>query len=382
MKTVRHREGETVLLVPEASLSEDPPPTSPVFFNPAASQNRDISVAITSAAGGRTFCDSMAGVGARGLRVAKEVKGVSKDVMVDFNSRALAAAKRGAAANGVGRKCEFAVSETNSYLFSRFGRGRRFDFVDVDPFGSPIREMQGALSATAKGGILSVTATDTAALCGVHPATCLRRYGSVPLNNRFHHETGIRILLASLARVGGAVDIGIEPIAAHATRHYMRAYVRVLPGASLAEATLREVGRISWCPACGATATRPGDSPSCGACGGKVKGAGPLWLGKVVHDELVEAASKDAARRGFLRAAGVLGSLVGVDGFPPWSFDIAEACSRMRIPTVPEGGVFRRLADRGRRAMRTPFETRGTKTDASYAEFGEAVKAASMDGGR
>ena len=98
---VKHKEGETTLIVPGASLTMDPPPTSPVFYNPAASLNRDVSVAVTAASGAETFCDSMAGVGARGLRAAKEVESIDRVELVDFNPDALAIAKRAALLNGV-----------------------------------------------------------------------------------------------------------------------------------------------------------------------------------------------------------------------------------------------------------------------------------------
>lgn len=374
MEAVRHEEGRTTLYVPRASVVTVPPPTSPVFFNPAASVNRDVSVAVSAAAGGATFCDAMAGVGARGVRVANEVDGVAEVAMVDFNSQALRLARRSASLNKVKGKCAFAESETTSYLYSRFGRDRRYDFVDVDPFGTPVRQIQASLSATADGGVLSMTATDTAVLCGVHRGTCARRYGSTPINNSFHHETGVRILLAALARSGAAIDIGIEPLAAHSTRHYLRVYVRVRPGASKAEASLKELGEVTWCPACG-DARGPGDWVSaCAVCGRKTKKAGPLWAGRVADEHLVSGARKEAQARGLAQAAEILGSLEGVDRFPPWSFDIDEVCSKLKLPTVPELAVYASLMKNGRRAMRTPFEKAGLKTDASYAEVVEAVK--------
>ena len=378
MKTAQYAEGTTRLLVPQASLGTDPPPTSPVFFNPAASLNRDVSVAMAAAAGGETFCDAMAGVGARGVRVANEVRGVSEVTLVDFNAEALLLAKRSAALNRVRGRCRFVNSETSSYLYSRFGRDQRFDLVDVDPFGTPILQMQAALSATAEGGLLSVTATDTAVLCGVHRATCSRRYGSTPLNNHFHHETGVRVLLAALARSGASMDIGVEPVAAHSTRHYIRVFVRVKPGASSADESLRGVGRVAWCPACGDVQGGQAEEAKCAVCGGKAKVAGPLWVGRVVDEALVKAAKEEALERGLGRAAGVLGSLAGVDEFPPWSFDIDRVCSELKVPTVPEVAVYQNLAKSGRRTMRTPFEKTGVKTDASYREVVEAVEGAAM----
>ena len=377
LKVARHREGETLLYVPKKSVTMIPPPTSPVFFNPAASLNRDVTVSVAAAAGVSKFCDAMAGVGARGVRVANEVQGVSEVAMVDFNPEALKLAKRSAAANGVSGKCTFAVAETSSFLFSRFGKDRRYGSVDLDPFGTPIRQMQAALSATADGGILSVTATDTAVLCGVHVSTCSRRYGSVPLNNDFHHETGIRILLGSLARCAAAVDIGIEPLVAHSTKHYLRAFVRVDPGVSAADTSLSRLERFACCPGCGEVHLSSGQEGPCPVCGRKVKVAGPIWAGEVVQEQLVGSARKAALERGLTGAAEVLRSLEGVNRFPPWSFDIDRICSSLKVPTVSELSVYTRLTKGGHRVMRTPFERTGVKTDASCGEVVEAVRSAS-----
>ena len=181
MKFVEHLEGATKLMVPSYSLTQDPPPTSPVFYNPAAALNRDVSVAITAATDGSTYCDSMSGVGARGVRIANEVGRIDRVTMVDFNAAALDAARESAALNSVASKCEFSDSETTSYLLSRFGSDEKFDYVDVDPFGSPVRQLQGAVTSASDGGIVSITATDTAVLCGVYPRVSLRRYGALSL---------------------------------------------------------------------------------------------------------------------------------------------------------------------------------------------------------
>ncbi len=380
MKFVRHVEGKTTLFVPQASVTVDPPPTSPVFFNPAAALNRDVTVALAAVGGGRTFCDSMAGVGGRGVRVAKEVEGVSSVTLVDFNEPALRAGERSARLNRVAGRCSFELSETNAFLASRFGRDQRFDYVDVDPFGTPIRHIQAALAATSDGGVLSLTATDTAVLCGVQEGTCRRRYGGSPLNNHFHHETGIRVLLGAVARLGAMLDIGAEPVAAHSTRHYLRVFVRVRAGASRADAALKGVGSVSWCHHCGEASSGVVPSPVCPRCGKKAKVAGPLWVGKVTEEETVRAAARAAQEKGLARAATMLGSLVGVDGFPPWSFSLERVCSALKVASAPEDRVYRALAQSGRRVARTPFEKTGLKTDAGYAEVVEAVRTAARSG--
>ncbi len=379
MKTAEYREGATRLVVPAASLKETPPPTSPAFFNPAAALNRDISVAVVAATGGTTFCDSMAGVGARGVRVANEASEVDRVTIVDFNEEALKLARRSASLNGVGRRCEFTRSETSAYLYSRYGRDQRFDYVDVDPFGTPIRQLQAGLCATADGGILSVTATDTAVLCGVYPKVSKRRYGATPLNNSFNHETGIRVLLGAIAREGASIDIGAEPVAAHATRHYLRVFARVTVGALRADRALGRMGFVVWCPSCGHASTSASKESTCEKCSRKAMAAGPLWLGELSDDAVVRESADRAEEMKLSSAARLLRSLRGVGSFPPWSFDIDRVCSGLKLPTVSERAVYDRLGERGFRAVRTPFERTGVKTDAPYDEVVSAVKAAGVE---
>ena len=376
MKTVAHLEGRTRLVVPSVSLEAVPPPTSPVFFNPMARLNRDVTVSITEGTGGGTFCDSMAGCGARGVRVAREVKRVHEVALVDFNRAALKMAREAAALNRVSGKCRLVESETSSFLFSRYGRDRRFDYVDVDPFGSPIGQVQGALNATADGGILSVTATDTAVLCGVYPGVAIRRYGGVPLNNRFNHETAVRLLSGTICRIAASIDVGARPVAAHSTKHYVRLYLRVNDGASKADAALDEIGYVSWCPACGnALASRLAED-NCPACGRRARRAGPLWIGGMTEGAVLEASEKAATRSGLEEAAALLHGLSGSDGYPPWSFSVEGMSSSLGVATAPEAQVRSQLRKMGYSSMRTPYERTGLKTEAPARDVMRAVKEA------
>ena len=50
-----------------------------------------------------------------------------------------------------------------------------FQWIDIDPFGSPITFIDGALQALGRVGVLEVTATDTAALTGSSASSGMRR---------------------------------------------------------------------------------------------------------------------------------------------------------------------------------------------------------------
>ncbi|QQG48982.1 MAG: hypothetical protein HY247_01305 [archaeon] len=382
MMKVRVVEGKTRLVVPARSLEGAPPSQSPVFFNPAAKLNRDVSVSIAAAARSRTFCDSLAGVGSRGLRVAVESGKAESVALVDFNKEALKLAREGARLNRVAGVCQVVHGESNSFLFGRFGRLQKFDSVDVDPFGSPIGHVQAAVSATAKGGIASFTATDTAALCGVYPSACRRRYGAEPLNNSFHHETGIRILLGGVASLAASLEIGVAPVAVHSSRHYIRAYVRVEPGASKADAAIAHLGYLVSGMGCRHMQVSDKRSEACATCGGKARSAGPLWKGGLADGALTRSAEEAAKTRGLLDAESLLGRLEAADDFPPWSFSIEEACSSLGVATVPRGSVLRHLAEAGHTWGEQPFEKTGVKTNASYDEFYSAVKESTVRLGR
>ena len=84
------KEGEVTLLVPAQSVTQMEPPKFPAFFNPAAKFNRDISILIyrhfiDQSRKNISFVDSMCGLGARGVRVGKEIPQIQKVVFNDIN---------------------------------------------------------------------------------------------------------------------------------------------------------------------------------------------------------------------------------------------------------------------------------------------------------
>ena len=64
----------------------------------------------------------------------------------------------------------------------------RFDVIDLDPYGSPAEFLDGAVQSVSDGGMLAVTCTDMAVLCGNHSEACYAKYGCMPLKGKFCHE--------------------------------------------------------------------------------------------------------------------------------------------------------------------------------------------------
>jgi len=86
-------EGDTKLLVPKKSMTDKVPPKEPAFFNPKAKLNRDFSILAYAAflkkfQGPKIFLEGLSGIGARGLRVANELK-IDNLIINDLNPSAL-----------------------------------------------------------------------------------------------------------------------------------------------------------------------------------------------------------------------------------------------------------------------------------------------------
>ena len=144
--------------------------------------NRDLSIlaysAFAASSGKKTFADSFTGIGARALRVAVEVPEVEQVYCNDINCVAIEAAKDAARLNSVTcQRCHFSIDEVCKFLLKGDNEGSRYSIVDLDPFGTPARHIDCAiLRSVLDGGLVSITATDTAVLWGIYPKVCLRRY--------------------------------------------------------------------------------------------------------------------------------------------------------------------------------------------------------------
>lgn len=73
-------------------------------------------------------------------------------------------------------------------MFESRDPSKRFHAVDLDPYGCPTQFLDSAVQSVHHGGILMVTCTDMAILCGNNPNMCYVKYGAIPLKVRSCHE--------------------------------------------------------------------------------------------------------------------------------------------------------------------------------------------------
>ena len=376
-------EGMARVLVPKLDTSTGEPAQrlmadAPVFYNPVMAVNRDTAVmavrAHTRGLGREaTVCEPMCGSGVRGVRIALEAENVGSVTMGDLSPTALRLAQANASGNGVQGKVSLRLLDA-SLLMSLHGYpGGRFDYVDVDPYGSPAPFIGPAVAATKNNGLLAVTATDMAPLCGVKPAACLRKYGGLPLRGDMCHEAAVRLVAGALVRGSAVHEEAATPVFSYYADHYVRVYVRLSRGAGRADAALASMGYLKHCPRCLHHETSTDNRRDhCPACGEEMSVGGPMWMGELAEDAFTGAMAEEAGKLEHLkgsRSAALVDRVRAEIGFGPGFYEIDAVCRLAGVPSLSTEEVLRRLREAGFRVARAHYSDRAIKTDAGIGEL-------------
>ncbi|AFK23327.1 tRNA (guanine(10)-N(2))-dimethyltransferase [Pyrococcus sp. ST04] len=370
-------EGKARILVPKAESIYD----SPVFYNPRMALNRDIVVLLLNVLKPKIVLDALSATGVRGIRFALETPAeeiwlndiseeaynlMKKNVLLNFSGRLLEENGRAILENE--KKIVINHDDANRLMAEKH---RYFHFIDLDPFGSPMEFLDTALRSVKRKGILGVTATDGAPLCGAHPKACLRKYLAVPLRGELCHEVGTRILVGVIARYAAKYDLGIEVLLAYYKDHYFRAFVRLRDGAKKGDESLENLGYIYFDEKTGKFEIERGFLPT------KPNAYGPVWLGPLKNEEIV-AQMFELVREGFplakSRAALKLLHMLHEELDIPLFYDTHAIGKRIKTETKKLGEIIKALWQMGYRASRTHFSPTGIKTDAPYEVFVEVMK--------
>ena len=97
-----------------------------------------------------------------------------------------------------------------------------YQWIDLDPFGSPVQFLDAALQGLSRTGVLEITATDTAALTGSSPSIQARRYGAKGIVDVYAHDDAVRLLLATVATCAARLDKSVTPLMALFDGHHVR----------------------------------------------------------------------------------------------------------------------------------------------------------------
>ena len=337
-------EGSAKLKVPESDkISKE----MQVFYNPVMGLNRDISILLLKSVSKNKLqiADPLAATGVRSIRFLKELGKIKiKNISInDYDSRSVKLIKENLELNGISFKNNknIMVYNQDANLFLLGSRG--FDYIDIDPFGAPVKFLDTACKRIARGGVLAVTATDTSALCGTYPKSCVRKYWAVPKKGPIMHETGLRILVRKIQLVAAQYDKALVPIFSYSREHYMRVFLRNEKGKNKADIILKQHGNFN--------------------------NSGPMWLGKLWDENIASKIYKSALGMNIFKHNKELikflriikdESKINSVGF----YDLNYLCKDNKIKSIQKKGtVIDRIRAAGFKASETHFKGEGIRSE-------------------
>ena len=337
-------EGSAKLKIPKAEkISKE----MAVFYNPVMILNRDISVLLLDSINKKNLqiADPLAATGIRSIRFLKELgrNKVKKIHVNDYNKDAIKLVKENFALNKIqyknNKKIILKNEDANLFLLNSTG----FDYIDIDPFGTPNPFIDAACKRLARGGILAATATDTSALCGTFPSACIRKYWAMPKKDAIMHETGLRILIRKIQLVAAQYDKALIPIFSYSKEHYMRVFLINDKGKSKVDWVLKKHNYLD--------------------------NAGPMWTGNLWDKNLTSKIYQNAIKNKIFNNNNELirflkiiknESKIKAVGF----YDLHDICPKNKIKELKQKEtIINKIKKSGYKASETHFKGEGIRSD-------------------
>jgi len=235
-------------------FDKGPGKKSTAYYSKSQVISRDLTIFIIKnyLKNGKNALDLLGGSGIRGFRIEKEC-----NLNVTINERNKEALKY------IFKNRD--LNNSNAYI-TNFNAERQFpdgyyDYIDIDPYGSPVPFLDSALKSIKNNGIIGVTSTDIANLAGTYPHKTFYLYHSTPESGYLKHEVGTRILISYIANRAAENGFGIIPLLTYFGGYYYRIFFRVKKGKKWVMNTLSYVQEINKM--------------------GYWRKIGPLWIGNL-----------------------------------------------------------------------------------------------------
>ena len=340
-----------------------------VFYNPIMKFNRDVSVLLMNSIGRQNIqiADILAGSGVRSLRLLLELdSGIIKNITVnDYSPDFPELFKKNLELNDIATTGEIIIknADANKLLLESSG----FDYIDVDPFGSPNDFLELSIVRLSRDGILAVTATDTAPLSGTYPDACQRKYWARPMRNYLMHEVGLRILIRKVQLLGANHDKALVPIYSYFKDHYNRIFFKCIKSKKEVDNVLEQHKYFLYCNKCMISRTSEFNNEHCIKCSNPMEYSGPMWIGDLCDTTLTEKIlnlNKDESNTNFLNTISEESKIKFI-GF----HDIHVLCKNFKL-TIPNfDSLIEQIKQKGYFVSRTHFDALGIKTNIPIDEL-------------
>jgi tRNA (guanine26-N2/guanine27-N2)-dimethyltransferase len=262
-----------------------------------------------------TVLDALSATGLRALRYASELPAVSKVVGNDLSESAIKSMKTNIEYNKLQDRITPNLGDARAYMYSTCSDpSRKFDVIDLDPYGTAAPFLDAAIQGVKDGGLLCVTCTDAGVWASTgYAEKAFSLYGGTPIKGLHSHEGGLRLILNSLAMSAAKYGIAIEPLLSLSIDFYARVFVRVSRSPAQVKFTASNSMVVYNCDSgCGAWTIQPlaaskeklnrqgnplyhyklAQGPTantyCEHCGFKTHLAGPMWAGPLHNPHFIQ----------------------------------------------------------------------------------------------
>ena len=316
--------------IEEASKPPNERPDEPPIQNPDSKQDESTQVRGGAFDGTKpqasyTILDALSATGLRALRYAKEIPFATQIVANDLHPEAVRAIQRNVEYNRVEHKVFANKDDARALMYGKSGSEpsfhhgptnvRKFDVVDLDPYGTASPFFDAAVQSVQDGGLLCVTCTDAGVFASNgYPEKAYVLYAGTTMKGYHSHEAGLRLILHAISLSAAKYGIAIEPLLCLSIDFYARLFVRIhkrpheaklLSGTSMITYncdqgcgawSIQKIGRNTPKQARNGEryfhysyAQGPSVSPKCEHCGFKTHLAGPMWAGPLYNPFFIRA---------------------------------------------------------------------------------------------
>ena len=351
------KEGRIELLTPDKDEK--------VFYNPEMELSRDISVSFLRSIGKEitTVCDLLSATGVRAIRYAKETNNIKHVFANDGNKAAIGFIKKNSEMNSVADKIVVSCLGANSFLALH---RNKFNFIDIDPFGSPVYFLEELSKSIPAGGYVALTATDCGTLSGIFSKTCFRRYGTKLARTDCFNEIGIRNLIGAAATAFNKQGLSVQPLLSHATSHYFRIFFKIINDK-------QEPKKFNYCIKCRYCTFE--QKKKCDFCDSALSEMGPIWPGDIHHKPLCFSMLDELSAKYFKKSPEARKLMISIieELGTPFYYNLHDISSRLNINTPSFKKIMSTIKDSGFLATRTHFSDEAIKTDAPLKKLIEFI---------
>lgn len=346
-----------------------------VFYNPVMKSNRNIAILLLNSIENENInlASPLAGSGIRELRFLKELKPgkiryiFANDLKENFPKVIAENIKLNRLKKDLTEKLVIHNDDANLFLLNQVKHCKEgefcgyFDYIEIDPFGSPNPFLAAAVARITRNGIIAVTATDTAALTGTYPKVTKRKYWARTVRNYMMHETGLRILIRKIQLQGVQFDKALLPILAYHKNHYFRIYFRSVKSKEKCDEILKEHQYLLFNPKTLEFKTSEFNQEE------GFDYFGPLWTGSLFDKKLIAKMKKDNPFPEEQKYLDLLleESKIDTVGF----YDLHVIAKKLALKTTKLEPILKKV-----KGVRTQFSGTGIKANNGIKEIVKAIR--------